>query len=168
MIKKHKYSKEWLSLMESAVVYQKNLSSFLNIEQDISLNDLKEALKEKDFLYYTLKVVENVSDEITQKLLNELINIVIYSNISDSYIAKKIVLESNRQLFRKEICEIIIKYSLTEKDNIYIIKDLALFLYELQYKKELLEFINENIAALRETEFIEDDEDLKGFNNMED
>ena len=150
------------------MVYQKNLSSFLNIEQDISLNDLKEALKEKDFLYYTLKVVENVSDEITQKLLNELINIVIYSNISDSYIAKKIVLESNRQLFRKEICEIIIKYSLTEKDNIYIIKDLALFLYELQYKKELLEFINENIAALRETEFIEDDEDLKGFNNMED
>lgn len=168
MKKEHKYSKEWLCLIESAITHQKKINSFFNIEQDIRLRDLKEALKERESLYYALKVVENISDDIIQKLLNELIIIVIYGNVSNSYIAKKIILQSNKQLFRKEICEIVIKNSLIEKDNIYIIKDMALFLYELQYKKELLQFVKNNIIALRESEFIENDEDLNKLYNMED
>lgn len=168
MSKENSYSKEWIALVESAIIYQKNLGAFFEIREDLKLRDLKNVLRQRNLVYYGLKVVENVSNDIIHKLLNELIYIVIYGNISNSHIAKKIVLESNTQLFRKEICRMLIKYSVAEKENINTLKDIAIFLYELQYKKELLQFVDENISALKESEFIESEEDLKELYDMED
>lgn len=166
MSKKYIYSKEWLSLFDSASIYQKKLELFFRIEKDDKLRDLRNALKDRESQYYALKVIENLSNELIHGLLHDLINVIFYSNVSNSYSAKKIILASNRNLFREEIYKIVTSYS--ENENCDVIKEIALFLYDLKFKKELLSFIESNLFALKESEFIENEQDMKEINDMED
>lgn len=160
------YSNEWLSLFDSALIYQKKLELFFKIENHDKLKDLKNALKDRETQYYALKVIENISDELIQELLKDLVDIILYSNVSNSNSAKKIILASNRSLFREGIYKIVTSH--VQNENSDVIKEIALFLYDLKFKKELLSFIESNLLALKESEFIENEQDMKEINEMGD
>lgn len=166
MSNEYKYSQEWLNLFDSAKVYQDKFDTFLSIEKDEKLGDLKNVLKNRDSQYFALNVIENLPNDLIEELLPDLIHVIFYSNVSNSYSARQIILAANRSLLRHEIYKIVTSYS--ENENSDVIKEIALFLYDLKFKKELLAFVESNLLALKEFEFIENEEDMKEINEMED
>ena len=103
----NKYSVEWSQLIESAVSYQDNLKLFFGINEDEIIKNLKEALKDRGIQYYTLEVIKNLSDELIEELLEDLIYVICYSNVSNAYLSKQIIRRSNRSGFRERINEIL-------------------------------------------------------------
>jgi len=168
MIEEHEYSKEWMTLFESALTYQEHLKFFFHMEEKTKLRDLRRALRDRKSAYHALNVIEKASIDIIRELLDDLIYHIIYGNTSTSYMAKKIVLVSNRSSLREDICKIVFKYSEKEKEDVLIMSEIAHLLYKLEYKTELIEFVNRNMAALKQAEFIETDDDLKDIYEMED
>lgn len=164
-----KYSDEWNNLVNSAILYQNNLRDFLSIRNDILQHDLKQALHDKTLEYYAIKTIEYMSDKMQINFLEDLFYVVICGNISNAYLAKQIIVKlKNYPSFKDQIIEFSERFTLEMGPNdIYVVKDIAMLLYELKYKDYLLKYIDNNIDALKESEFIESYNDLLNIKNMD-
>jgi hypothetical protein len=162
------YSTEWNNVLETANEYHRKISLFLACSDSIKVYDLKKALLDRNATYYALKIIENISDKIKMELMNELLYVIIFSNSSYSYLAKQIIFSLDKDLVKPKIMELYKNYVFQNKLDVYVIKDMAQFLYELRYKNELLKFIQSHHDSLIQTEFIESDDDIDEIKNMED
>lgn len=163
-----KYSVEWNDLVNSAILYQDSVKGFLSIKNEMVQRDLKQALHDKELEYYALKIVEKLSYEMQIDFVGDLFYVVIYGNISNAYLARQVLVKiKDLPHVKDEIIKYSMQYTLSNgRDDIYVIRDVAMFLYELKYKDFLLKYISENMEVLKETEFIESDDDLFKIKNM--
>lgn len=165
----NRYSEQWNDLIESAIVYQNRLRDFFLIKNEIFQRDLQQALHDKALEYYALRVIEQMPEKRQFCFLEDLFYVVICGSVSNAYLAKQIIVKMKYSpLLKEKICELSQQYSLDKgKDDIYIIKDIAMFLYELKYKECLLKYVEDNMEALKKSEFIESDNDLLKIKDMD-
>ncbi len=167
-LKEHKYSNEWMDLINASLLRQKHIESFFQVDPKQRILDLREALRNRETVYHVLKIMENLPNDLIHELIKPLAEIVIFGNVSNAHISRSILLNADRQIFRFELCKILNGIAQQENNNLDVLKDIALFLFSLQYKKELLDFVDEYFELLKEAEFIESDEDMEELRNMED
>lgn len=164
----NKYSKQWNILIESAILYQNRLRDFFSIKNEIFQRDLQQALHDRELEYYALRIIEQIPEKMQFCFLEDLFYVVICGSISNACLAKQIIAKmKDFPLLKEKIYELSQQYSLDKgKDDIYVIKDIAMFLYELKYKEYLLKYVEDNMVALRKSEFIESDNDILKIKDM--
>ena len=161
------YSEEWKNLLATALSYQNQKKIYFNVKDNQKIYDIKHALVDRDLTYYALQVLETMPEEIAMSLLDELVHVVLHGNISDASTATKIISNLKTKMIRLDIVKILDQHVVEGAKDIYVIKDIALLLYTLRYKRELLEFVDTHFEALKRAEFIESEEDLDELHNLE-
>jgi vacuolar-type H+-ATPase subunit I/STV1 len=161
------YSENWSQVLVLAKKYQSILYEFLSTNNDNILRDLKKSLKIRDDTHYALVIIQNLREEIKLNLLEELVYVTIFGNVSNAANAKAIILSVNSKKIRNQLTTYLLEIALNNKNDEDIVKDIALFLYDLKYKSELLSYINQYKDSLGASGFIEND-NLEEFQNMDD
>lgn len=159
----------WKEILFFAKKYQILLYNYLSSDTSTILSDLKNSLRNRDDVYYTLEIIKNLNNEFKEKLLVELFSVVVYGNPSNASTAKNIILEINSKNIRKQIVDLIFKTASNNQKDEDIIKDLAMLLYILSYKSELYEYVDLYRNSLINSDFLENGslDDIDAMVNFE-
>lgn len=147
-------------IIEIAKKHQQLLYLYINeTSQKQLIIDLKQVLKSKDDSHYGIQIIENLDNGIKINLLDELLFVYIYGNVSDSYLAKMVILSIDRRELEHIIQPKIWCYLERENNDVEIITQLAQLLYELKYETLLNKIKHQFYEILLNSGFIDPSED---------
>jgi|GEM_PF-2490996 len=147
------YSIEWTDLISQLNKLEESAFRYNQLDKNIMERDLKNALNQKDELK-VLRIVKMMSEEILfansiELVLEDLVQIVVYGNEECIGYAMNAIGHLNIKKWRNEIIKYIYKYTEKYKKDPFVFRYAWRLLYNLNLKKELLNYIDMYKEQLR-------------------
>lgn len=143
-------------VVEAAIHYQQILYTYINSHnKEKIVLDFKDKIKNRDTSCYILKIIDGFDNNMKLPFLPELFYVYLYDNISNSHMAKKIILSLCKNKNDNYFSKIFWEYTTKAEKDEELITLLAQLLFELNKKNELNSFTEIYKDILSNTGFIE-------------